>query len=227
VGHRLATSGIDRQALLRAVECLNLALLIDAEDQGVFRRVEVKTNDIDQLLRESRVVAHLEGPDQVRLQPIGAPDAADHRGIGPQHISERACAPMGGVGGLLLSGQLDDLPDKLVACLGRAPAPRRVFLDPRDPPFSVPIAPATDRGAGDTEFDRDILVLPASSGPQDDPGPLYQSGFGTTTAGPPLEGCLVFVAQREYTGASHGNILLPEENTHRGKISFMNSDTLH
>ena len=71
VGHRLATSGIDRQALLRAVECLNLAFLIEAEDLGVLGWVEVKTDEIGQLLHEFRVVAHLEGSDQVRLQPIG------------------------------------------------------------------------------------------------------------------------------------------------------------
>jgi hypothetical protein len=38
------------------VEGLDLALLVNTKHQGVFRRVDVKTNDIFQLLNEMRIV---------------------------------------------------------------------------------------------------------------------------------------------------------------------------
>ena len=52
VGHRAAASGLHRQTRLRAVESLNLALLVDAQHDGLVRRVQVQPHDVGQLLGE-------------------------------------------------------------------------------------------------------------------------------------------------------------------------------
>src|SRR5262249_49221480 len=142
VGHRGAPAGVDRQTLLGAVQRLDLTLLVDAEDQRVLRRVEVEADDIEQLLGEVGVVAHLEGAVQVRLQPVGAPDPADQSMIGPERLGEGARAPVGGVGGLLLGGHLDDPANEILALLGRSPAAMGILLDAHDARRGESVAPA-------------------------------------------------------------------------------------
>ncbi len=80
----------------------------------------------------------------------------------------------------------DDLSDERNASLGEAAA-KGVILDPRDAPLGEAIVPATEHGAVDTRFHRDILVLPAISSKKDDPGPLSQSGLSAAATGPPLQ----------------------------------------
>ena len=54
--HGSRTALLHRQAGLRAIKGLDLAFLVNTKHQGVFRRVEVKTDDILQLLNEMRIV---------------------------------------------------------------------------------------------------------------------------------------------------------------------------
>lgn len=65
--HSAATALLDGQARLAAAQCLNLALLIGAQNKRVFRRVQIQAHDIEQLLLEMRVVTYLECLDQMRL----------------------------------------------------------------------------------------------------------------------------------------------------------------
>ena len=79
VGHGAGAALLHGQAGLGAVEGLDLALLVDREDDGVGRRVYVKPHHVAQLLHELRVVGELEPFDPVRPQAVRAPDAL-HRG---------------------------------------------------------------------------------------------------------------------------------------------------
>ena len=65
--HRPRTTLLHWQAGLCAIKSLDLAFLVNTQHQGVFRRVEVKTDDIFQLLNEMRIVRQFEGFDQVRF----------------------------------------------------------------------------------------------------------------------------------------------------------------
>src|SRR5271168_2203647 len=70
-----------RQDRLLAIECLDLALLIDAEDEGSVGRGKVKADDIAYLVDEQRVVRQLERLATVRLQAERRPHPAD-RSVG-------------------------------------------------------------------------------------------------------------------------------------------------
>ena len=70
MGHRPAFSGLERQARLRAVEPLDLALLVDRDDHRVLGRVHVEADDVLDLLGELRIAGALEGANAVRLQPV-------------------------------------------------------------------------------------------------------------------------------------------------------------
>src|SRR6516164_7264166 len=55
------------QDRLLAIECLDLALLIDAEDEGAVGRRQVKADNITHLVDEQRIVRQLERLAAVRL----------------------------------------------------------------------------------------------------------------------------------------------------------------
>ena len=49
-----------RQRRLHSVERLDLRFLVDAKDDGAFRRVEVQPDDVSDFLDEERIVGQLE-----------------------------------------------------------------------------------------------------------------------------------------------------------------------
>src|SRR5215211_5173886 len=75
VRHGAGSAALHRQAGLRAVERLDLALLVDRQHLRVGRRIDVEADDVADLGRKGWIVRQLEGADAVRLKPVGAPDA--------------------------------------------------------------------------------------------------------------------------------------------------------
>jgi len=67
VGHRATTALLQGKARLRAVQCLYLAFLIDTQNDGLLRRIEIEADHISQLRLEILVVGYLEGPHLMRL----------------------------------------------------------------------------------------------------------------------------------------------------------------
>ena len=60
MSERAATAFLERQTRLRAVQSLDLALLIDTEDKALIWRVQVKSNHVGQLFQEFDVPRQLE-----------------------------------------------------------------------------------------------------------------------------------------------------------------------
>src|SRR5665213_1023708 len=83
-----------RQHGLRAIQRLDLTLLINAQYQRFGRRIEVKTDDIPDFLDKQRISGELEGLGAMRLQSKGMPDA--HHGSLRQAagFSHQAATPM-------------------------------------------------------------------------------------------------------------------------------------
>lgn len=79
VGAALDLSGAHRQQGLAAVECLNLAFFVDAEDEGTVRRRHVEPDDVAHLLHEQRIGGEFERLGAVRLEAERLPDAMDGR----------------------------------------------------------------------------------------------------------------------------------------------------
>jgi len=66
---------LHRQAGLSSVERLDLALLVNRQNDGVVRWIDIKADDVAQLGDELRVIGELEPTHSVRLQAVGPPDA--------------------------------------------------------------------------------------------------------------------------------------------------------
>lgn len=145
VRHGAGTAFLEGQARLRAIQGLDLALLVDGKHQRFIGRIEVEADDILHLLGEVWVVGGLKGANEMGLEPVRLPDAL-HAGMADAYLlSHHAHAPMRGIGraflGCLFDNlELDGVGDRLLA--GR-------------------FGPSLDQ-AGHTSLDK--VVLPAPNG---------------------------------------------------------------
>ena len=101
VRHGRGPSLLKREAWLCAIERLDLALLVDAEHNRSFRRIEVKPDNIGDFLLELRVIRDLEALDEMRLQAGLRPDAPDTRRADAYRLGHRRTAPVRRIGRLL------------------------------------------------------------------------------------------------------------------------------
>ncbi len=109
VRQRCGPALLQRQARLRAVERLDLALLIDTENERAIRRVHVEPDDVSDFLLELRVVGDLELGDEVRLETGLSPDPLHARVADAHRLGHRAHAPVRGGGRRLAHGLRQDL----------------------------------------------------------------------------------------------------------------------
>src|SRR5436309_12855189 len=114
MGHGAIAARHERKSRLRSVERLNLALLIDREHQRVLRRVQVKPDDIVQLLQELRIPTQLEGSSQMWFQAMTSPNAANRSRAQAPHLVYAASALVGSGYSRLLRRLAPDLSNHLL-----------------------------------------------------------------------------------------------------------------
>src|SRR3972149_9534969 len=74
VRHCPAAALLDGETRLGAVEGLDLTLLVDTQNQGLVRRIEIQSNYVVEFLHKVFVAAELEGLDQMWLEAVLLPD---------------------------------------------------------------------------------------------------------------------------------------------------------
>jgi hypothetical protein len=199
---RSGTPGHERQHRRRAVERLDLRLLVDAHDDGGLGRVEVEPDDVAHLVDELGVGRELEGLALVRLEPEGPPDAADRALAHPGRGRHRARRPVRRVGRLLLE-RLDDHPlDISVADRARLARTRLVMQTVEATP-SEPAAPLANRRAAAAQPRRDLLARLAVGRRQHDPAAQRQRLRALRTPRPALQHLPLLVAQHNLYTLRH------------------------
>jgi hypothetical protein len=113
-GPTLGLSRCHRQQWLGGAQGLDLALLVDRQDEGVLRRARGQPDDVAERLDEERVGRELKGLAFVTLQTEGVPDPDDRTLRQSDGFGQGAGAPVGGARELLLQGLGDDLLDDRV-----------------------------------------------------------------------------------------------------------------
>ena len=108
VRHGAGSAALHGQAGLRAVERLDLALLVDGQHHRVGRRIDVEPDDVADLGREGWVVRELEGADAMRLKPVRAPDALHIGEADAGRLGHGTPCPVGRLAGRLGKRQGDD-----------------------------------------------------------------------------------------------------------------------
>ena len=94
MGPCAAAAGLERQTGLGAIECLNLALLIDTEHDRLVRRIEIDAHHVGELFDKAFVPRKLERPLLMRLEAVQVPDPLhrlETKAFGPGH---RAATPL-------------------------------------------------------------------------------------------------------------------------------------
>lgn len=77
MSHGSATAFLHGQPGLRALESLNLALFVHAQDNRLVGRIKIESHDISELLGEAGVIGKLEALDTVGLKPVRVPNPLD------------------------------------------------------------------------------------------------------------------------------------------------------
>lgn len=132
VGTSLGLADVHRQDGLRALQHLDLRLLVDREDDRIRRRRHVQPDDHPNLFHELRIRRDLETFGAMRLQSERPPDAADHRVTDARRLGHRPGAPVRLAGRRRLERLHDDGLDLLIGDrAGRADA--RLVIQPLEP----------------------------------------------------------------------------------------------
>ena len=130
---------------LRAIQGLDLALLIHRQHQRVVRGVQVEPDDISHFRHKVGIGTDFERSCPVRLQLKGPPDALHGHMAEAQSTPQRARGPLGGVG-WLGQGHLDDALH-LLRPKRRLAARTSPIAQSRQPPCGKSSAPVEDGGA--------------------------------------------------------------------------------
>src|SRR5215831_2768019 len=83
-------------SVLGAVQRLDLAFLIDRENDGVVGRIDVEADDLFELGRELGIIRQLEPADQMRPQAVSTPDPLHRTDADASGLRHRRARPMAG-----------------------------------------------------------------------------------------------------------------------------------
>src|SRR6201997_4174330 len=135
VGDGAGTSLLHRQPRLGAVQHLDLAFLINRENDGAVGWIDVEADYLFELGRELRIVRQLEPADQMGPQAMSTPDPLHRTDADPSGLRHRRAGPMAGGRRRPCQGQRHNAFDHLWAQwrIARgtrlvAPKPRHAFL---------------------------------------------------------------------------------------------------
>jgi hypothetical protein len=149
VGHGPGAARFHWQPGLGAIEGLDLRLLVEREDDGMARRVNIEADDVLELLGKGRVSRQLEAAHPMRSQTRLLPDLVHLGRRDPARLGHRAHRPVGGLAKRRrVQGPADHLGD-----LGRvqrrdARRPGLVAQQPVDAGLEIARLPAPDRRLG-------------------------------------------------------------------------------
>ena len=198
VCHGPAAPLLHGQAGLGALESLDLALLVHAQDHGLVGRVEVQPHHVGELLREPPVLGELETFRPVGLQPMGEPDAlhgglADALGLG-----HGTGTPVGRPRGPGLCGGLHHHLHS-VGSISHSPAPAGGDLgeDIGAAILQEALAPENDGGAAGAHLSGDLDIGQAVTSEEDNLRPEGNTLWGIVGADPSFQGSSLLGRHRE------------------------------
>jgi hypothetical protein len=75
MGHGAGAALLDRQSGLRAIKRLDLALLVDRQDDGMRRRIDIEAGNIAEFVGKLVIIRQLERADPMRRKLVGFENA--------------------------------------------------------------------------------------------------------------------------------------------------------
>ena len=170
--HRSSTPFLQGQARLGAVQGLDLALLVESEDHGPLRGVDVEAHHITELLDELGIRGQLEVVDAVRLKAMSLPDTRYRGRMHAYFLGHETATPVRRVSRLVLERLANDLSFVLRSDLPWPTRARSILEQGLDPVRLIAIEPLRNRGPGHTHRSTDRRPRKPLCGGKDDLGPL-------------------------------------------------------
>ena len=169
MGLPLGLARSQRQNRLAAVQRLDLTFLVHAQDDrtGGLGRVEVEAHDVAHLFHKERIARELEVLLQMRLEPVGVPDAHDGVLRQPAGLGHRARAPVRAVSRSLFQGAGHHLFDLGIGNPARLPWSRRIAQAAQTLPQKAS-PPLAHRGQSHAPLRGDSRVRPTLRAVQHD-----------------------------------------------------------
>src|SRR5437764_1205746 len=96
MGYGASAPLLHRQTRLSAIKRLNLALLVDGQDNGVVGRIDVETDDLVQFGCKLRIVGQLELAHPVRLEAMSTPYPLHRADANPSGLRHCRTGPVTG-----------------------------------------------------------------------------------------------------------------------------------
>lgn len=194
MGAPLGHSWHHRQGRPGAPERLNPALLVHAQHDRAFGRVQVQSDHVMHPVREQRVVRRLEPVLRMGLEVERAPDAARARPADPDALGHQPPAPVRRVPRRLLQRRRQQVLDHPVGDRRRSARPRlvRQAVQPR---LEEPAPPLAHRRQAHADPFGDLLVRQSLRARQHDPATQRQSLRRPAAPGPTLQLVAFPVAQ--------------------------------
>ena len=172
VGLAFGNAGAQRGCRSCPIEGLNLTLLVDAENQSLVGRVEVKPHHIVKLFAEVLVFAEFEGFDKMRLQVVSPPNTSHSRLAEPLRLGHAPSAPVSRVGWRAVQCCGDNSIYFSLKNSWLAPRTRSIFLQPGKTQGQESLAPQLNRGSRYVQFLSDVLAQKTIGGQANNLGAL-------------------------------------------------------
>jgi len=191
----------------------------------MLRRRQIQSDDVFELLCELWVTRDLEGLNQMRLEPIGAPNPQHAAITDPDFGRQRARAPVGGALRRALGGQAHDLTG-IDAAL--AAATRQVGFNARQSTLRKALAPTTHLNSPNAHLSCNLVIVHAFGRQQEYPCPPRQTHADRARPGPSLQLLPLFICKLDNTGCSHARLLVRSpDQIDRKAYSSINYEALH
>ena len=146
LGHGAGAALLQRQTRLCAIERLDLALLIEGENDRLRRRIDIEPDHIAQLLDELGVVREFELPHTVGLKAMSASNALDRADADPDPACHHRRGPVGRLDRWIAQRQRDDALGDVRLQRWNARRPGLVAQQALDTFFGESLLPAPDAG---------------------------------------------------------------------------------
>src|SRR5579863_960410 len=174
VGHSLDVPQTHWKHRLSTIQGLNLAFFIDTQNHRFIRGIQVKPNDITDLLDKEWIRRQFEMPLAMGLKAKRLPNPMNTRWGEVCLAGHRADAPVRGAFGFALEGLTQNCSDLLVRDRAR-PSCAKLIVQTLQPLFQKALAPLTDRLGTQVKICCNELVGNTVGGHQHEPSTLDQT----------------------------------------------------
>ena len=183
MGHTLDVAEPEGQEGLGALQGLGLALLVDAQDQGMVERVEIEAHDVADLLDKEGIGGELKVLLPVGLDAERGPDALDRDLQHPGGLGHGAAGPVRGTAGGAARERLLQQQYEGVIRDGAQPTWPAFAVQAHEALGAEALAPPTDRLAADADPLGHRRVVQALGAQQHDAGAAHQARGQATRPG--------------------------------------------